>query len=122
MERPSQEIGGNTAMVTIPASPIDNGTCALIGSYTTFLTINVKAILAIDGHGHAVLLLPRRYATLPGVAWKTASATLHDPRQAERYPCFVVLIAAIGRSGGRRWPCLMVLFLGVQGQIAKESR
>lgn len=46
------------------------------------------------GHERAVLLLLCGCATL--LTWPgTVPATLDGPRQAERYPCFTVLIAAL---------------------------
>jgi hypothetical protein len=96
MERPSQEIKWNTAMVTIPASPIDNGTCAphrlmhdspdrqcQFGqvSPSTARTCGPASALPLYAsaqRGREIVL-----------------ATLHDPRQIERHPCFTVLIAVL---------------------------
>jgi hypothetical protein len=56
--------------------------------------MSVRASISIDGQEHTVPLLLCRCATPP--TWPgIAPATLHDPRQAERYPGFTVLIAAL---------------------------
>lgn len=96
MERPFQEIGWNTAMVTIPVHHRSTTERARSLAHTrrSWPSMSVRASIAIDGHKHAVLLAPHRCAAPP--TWPGAvSAMPRDPRQAERYLYFTALITAL---------------------------